>query len=101
MEPQSPVAKKHFLCLGPSVAMIMLLSSVCSRDAGYSPVDFSNTSKIEKSTSLNDKEHTLKVAVSAMVYSKETFSTYRNLLSYIGDHLNYKIQFIQRKTYGV
>jgi len=35
-----------------------------------------------------------------MVSPKETFSTYRNLLDYIGDHLNYKIQLIQRKTYG-
>lgn len=77
----------------------MLLASGCSSDTAYTPVDFSKTVKIEKSISLNDKTHTLKVAVSAMVSPKETFSTYRNLLGYIGEHLNYKIQLVQRKTY--
>jgi phosphonate transport system substrate-binding protein len=100
MKPLSLVSKTLFLCLGRSIVVIMLLVSGCSRDAEYTPVDFSNTIKIEKTTSLNDKEPTLKVAISAMVSPKETFSTYRNLLGYIGDHLNYKIQLIQRKTYG-
>ena len=97
MKPPPPVSKKFLLCLGLSV--IMLLASGCGSDTGYMPVDFSKTVNIEKSTSLNDKAHTLKVAVSAMVSPKETFSTYRNLLSYLGDHLNYKIQLVQRKTY--
>jgi len=97
MEPPPPVSKK--LCLYLGLSVIMLLFSGCSRDTGYTPVDFSKTVKIEKSTSLNDTAHTLKVAVSAMVSPKETFSTYRNLLAYIGDHLNYKIQLVQRKTY--
>jgi phosphate/phosphite/phosphonate ABC transporter binding protein len=97
MEPVPPVLKKRCLYLG--LFVIMLLASGCSSDTGYTPVNFSNALKIEKSTSLNDKSHTLKVAVSAMVSPKETFSTYRNLLSYIGDHLNYKIQLVQRKTY--
>jgi phosphate/phosphite/phosphonate ABC transporter binding protein len=97
MKPFSLVSKKFFLCLGLSV--IMFLASGCSSDTGYTSVDFSDTVKIEKSTSLNDNAHTLKVAVSAMVSPKETFSTYRDLLAYIGDHLNYKIQLIQRKTY--
>ncbi len=79
--------------------MITLFAAGCSRDGDYTPVDFSNTIKIEKTTSSDDKAHTLKVAVSAMVSPKETFSTYRHLLTYIGDHLNYKIQLIQRKTY--
>jgi phosphate/phosphite/phosphonate ABC transporter binding protein len=97
MKPLPSVSKKLFLYLG--LSMIMFLAPGCSSDTGYTPVDFSNTLKIEKSTSLNDKAHTLKVAVSAMVSPKETFSTYRNLLAYIGDHLNYKIQLVQRKTY--
>ena len=100
MRPLSVAAKKIYLSLGISLSLIMFLSSGCSRDAGYTPVDFSNTIKIEKSTSLDNKEHTLRVAVSAMISPKETFSTYRNLIKYIGDNLNYKIQLIQRKTYG-
>lgn len=100
MKPLSPVAKKLFLCLGLSVAVIMLLGAGCTKESGYTPIDFSKTIKVKKSAAVDDKEHTLKVAVSAMISPKETFSTYRNLLGYIGDHLNYKIQLIQRKTYG-
>jgi phosphate/phosphite/phosphonate ABC transporter binding protein len=97
MEPPPPVSKKPIFYLGLSV--IMLLAPGCAKDTGYTPVDFTKTVKIEKSTSLNDTAHTLKVAVSAMVSPKETFSTYRDLLGYIGGRLNYKIQLIQRKTY--
>ena len=93
----SPAAKIIILCLG--LSMIAIFSAGCSRDVEYTPVDFSKTVKIKKSTHLDDKTRTLKVAVSAMVSPKETFSTYRHLLAYIGDHLNYKIQLIQRKTY--
>jgi phosphonate transport system substrate-binding protein len=100
MNPLSQVSKMFFLCPGLFVALITFLVSGCGRDAGYTPVDFSNTVKIEKSTSIDDKARTLKVAVSAMISPKETFSTYRNLIDYIGDRLNYKIQLIQRKTYG-
>ena len=92
--------KKIYLSLGIFAAVTMFLSSGCSREADYTPVDFSSTIKTKKSSPLNDKSHTLKVAISAMVSPKETFSTYRNVLDYIGDHLNYKIQLIQRKTYG-
>jgi phosphate/phosphite/phosphonate ABC transporter binding protein len=97
MKPFSPAAKKIILCLGLSV--IAIFAAGCSRDAEYTPVDFSKTVKIKKSTHLDDKTRSLKVAVSSMVSPKETFSTYRNLLAYIGNHLNYKIQLIQRKTY--
>ncbi|MEJ2658050.1 MAG: hypothetical protein P8012_12805 [Desulfobacterales bacterium] len=100
MKPLFPVSKKLFLWLGLPVAVITFLISGCSRDSEYTPVDFSKTIKIEKSAPLEDKAHTLRVAVSAMVSPKETFSTYRNLLDYLGDHLNYKIKLIQRKTYG-
>ncbi len=99
MKPLSPDAKKFCLCLGLSLIVMTLLSSGCSPDAGYTPIDFSNTIKIEKTKSTDNKEHTLKVAVSAMISPKETFSTYQNLIDYIGDQLNYKIQLIQRKTY--
>ena len=99
MKPLSSVAKKLFLCLGFSVVVIVLLSSGCSRDAGYATVDFSKTIQIEQPGPAYGKSQTLRVAVSAMVSPKETFSNYRALLDYIGKKLNCNIQLIQRKTY--
>ena len=73
--------------------------SGCSNDAGYTPVDFSKTIQVEQPGPAHDKSQTLRVAVSAMVSPKETFSNYRALLDYIGKKLNCNIQLIQRKTY--
>ena len=83
MKPLSSVAKKLFLCLWLSVVVIMLLAAGCTKESRHTPIDFSKTIKVKKSTAVDDKEHTLKVAVSAMISPKETFSTYRNLLGYI------------------
>jgi phosphonate transport system substrate-binding protein len=96
----SEAAKKIYLSLVIFVTVTMVLASGCSRDADYAPVDFSNTIKTEKSSSLDDTSYTLKVAVSAMISPKETFTTYRNLIDHISGQLNYKTQLIQRKTYG-
>jgi phosphonate transport system substrate-binding protein len=82
------------------IPAIILFISSCSNDAGYSPVDFSQTIQVKQVEFTYNKDNTLKVAVSAMVSPKETFSNYRYLLDYIGNKLNYKIQLIQRKTYG-
>ncbi len=35
-----------------------------------------------------------------MVSPKETFVHYRELLTYMGEKLNRKVQLVQRKTYG-
>ncbi len=82
------------------IPAILLFISSCSNDAGYSPVDFSKTIQVEQPGPAHDKSQTLRVAVSAMVSPKETFSNYRELLDYIGKKLNYNIQLIQRKTYS-
>jgi hypothetical protein len=55
--------------MGLSITVIILLASGCSLDTDYTPVDLSNTVKTEKSMSLDDQEHTLKVALSGMVFS--------------------------------
>ncbi|HUT44334.1 MAG TPA: phosphate/phosphite/phosphonate ABC transporter substrate-binding protein [Desulfobacterales bacterium] len=82
------------------IPAVLLFILSCSNGAGYTFVDFSQTIQVKQIESTYNKDNTLRVAVSAMVSPKETFSTYRNLIKYIGDNLNYKIQLIQRKTYG-
>ncbi len=45
-------------------------------------------------------EHTLKVAVGAMLSPKETFVEYRRLVEYIGHKLGRRAEMIQRKDYS-
>jgi len=79
--------------------ILVFFVSGCTNDAGYTPVDFSKTVQVEQPGPTHDKSRTLRVAVSAMVSPKKTFSNYRALLDYIGKKLNSNIQLIQRKTY--
>lgn len=82
-----------------SIIGITFFVTGCNDNAGYATVDFSKTIQIKQPGPAHDKGHTLRVAVSAMVSPKETFSNYRMLLDYLGKKLDYKIQLIQRKTY--
>lgn len=62
-------------------------------------IDFTDQ-KINKSQpETEDTIQKLNVAVSAIISPKETFVYYEELLNYISDKLNYKIEFKQRKTY--
>ena len=80
--------------------VLLLLSYSCGKEGDYKFVDFSEAMLVEVPQNERVDQATLRVAVAAMVSPKETFIYYRDLLDYIGTRLNYRIQLIQRKTYG-
>ncbi|MFH1122865.1 MAG: phosphate/phosphite/phosphonate ABC transporter substrate-binding protein [Pseudomonadota bacterium] len=82
------------------VAVALILSYGCGQGADTVVVDFSKTIPAEKPGSMPQDAVPLKVAVGAMVSPKETFIYYRQLLDYIGERLDRKVEFVQRKTYG-
>jgi phosphonate transport system substrate-binding protein len=75
-----------------------LLLSGCGRD-NVAVVDFERVVKIEKPSSAVSSSPVLRVAVAAMISPKETFTSYRDLLTYIGQRVGRETEFIQRKTY--
>ena len=85
--------------LAPLVLAFLLISG-CSGDAGYKPVDFSQTVEIEHPVTSTAAPPEIRVAVAAMISPKETLSYYQQLLEFIGENLGVSIQLIQRKTYG-
>lgn len=93
------VFKKVRFALILSITGIILFAIGCNDNVGYATVDFSKTIQIEQPEKTHDKSQTLRVAVSAMVSPKETFSNYRMLLDYLGKKLDFRIHLIQRKTY--
>ncbi len=82
------------------VALVMVAVSGCSSDKGYQPVDFSLKTKIEHPDEPAVSDKTLRVAIAAMISPRETFSYYYALINYIGWHMDYRVQLVQRKTYG-
>lgn len=88
----------------PLVTVLALLSIGgalgCSKESEYKQIDFTEKIDIQQPEFNGQDSKQLRVAVSAMISPKETFTAYRSLLDYMGANLNYKIQLIQRKTYG-
>ncbi|PKN28393.1 MAG: phosphate/phosphite/phosphonate ABC transporter substrate-binding protein [Deltaproteobacteria bacterium HGW-Deltaproteobacteria-21] len=78
--------------------LLSLLFAGCGRD-NVAVVDFERVVKIEKPSSNQTASPVLRVAVAAMISPKETFVSYRDLLTYIGHKIGRETEFIQRKTY--
>ncbi|HSO62802.1 MAG TPA: hypothetical protein VLR50_17350, partial [Desulfobacterales bacterium] len=73
--------------------------SGCGGDSEYKRVDFSKTVAISHPDTHPAQEKVLRVAVAAMISTKETFIYYRELLDYICRNAGLGIQLIQRKNY--
>ena len=82
------------------VATSSILTVGCSKDSEYKKLDFTEIIEIKQPGLNAQSAKKLRVAVAAMVSPKATFIYYRELLDYIGKKLNYKIELVQRKTYG-
>ncbi|MDQ7784773.1 MAG: phosphate/phosphite/phosphonate ABC transporter substrate-binding protein [Desulfomonilaceae bacterium] len=81
--------------------MLILLSIAgCGRDTQHEVIDFSDTVQVARPDTSSQEGESLKVAVSAMVSPKASFSYYRELLDYLGRKLDTRVELIQRKTYG-
>ena len=89
---------KPFIVLLTACAALVLLTG-CREDMDVARVDFSRQAALEKPRE-KANEHTLTVAVSAMVSPDETFTYYRQMLNYLGNGLGVDVQLIQRKTYA-
>jgi len=92
--------KRPPLLLSLLFAAMLVLVHGCGSDEDTLIVDFSKTSTANRPLDYPCEQHTLRVAVAAMVSPKETFVYYRQVLDYIGKRLDKDIEFIQRKTYG-
>ncbi|NOY68515.1 MAG: PhnD/SsuA/transferrin family substrate-binding protein, partial [Deltaproteobacteria bacterium] len=88
---------KNIACI---LCLFMLTTACDSDNAGYTVIDFHKTLKTDTIKTTTPDPKTLRVAVGAMVSPKETMASYQALLNYIGRHLGFAIQLIQRDTYA-
>ncbi|MGD9235518.1 MAG: phosphate/phosphite/phosphonate ABC transporter substrate-binding protein [Desulfobacterales bacterium] len=94
------IIKNHLFISGLVMSAALSLLYACGSETDIRVVDFSKTVVVEKPGKKPSENSTIKVAVAAMISPKDTFVYYRQLLDYIGHHLDRDVQFIQRKTYG-
>jgi phosphonate transport system substrate-binding protein len=63
-------------------------------------IDFSRGADPASITDAGAGKTPLRVAVAAILSPRETFSSYEDILNYIGDKLEIPVEFHQRRTYG-
>lgn len=83
------------------VLLLVLTLSGCKQGTkDIRTVDFSEVIMPEAPVISGSDKGSLKVAVSAILSPRETFSSYEDILKYIGSRLDMPVEFHQRKTYG-
>ncbi len=90
---------RHLFLWLASILFVFCLPLGCDRSADR-PVKVS-LSVGEKSevNSEKEKKSSLRIAISAVISPKETFVLYKDLLNYISEKLDVKVDLIQRQTY--
>jgi phosphonate transport system substrate-binding protein len=73
--------------------------SGCGSESERPVVDFSQTVSVARPGKQTPPRAQLRVAVAAMISPKQTFSLYRDLLTYLGRRMGREVEFVQRKTY--
>ena len=77
-----------------------MIVTACNRSPkNVKKVDFSEVIPPEASVISGSDKVSLKVAVAAILSPRETFSSYEDIIEYIGFKLNLPVEFHQRKTY--
>ncbi len=79
------------------VPVVLFLS--CSGEPEPTFINFSERMTVERPADHTSDSLAFKVAVGSMISAQETVVHYHQLLDYIADKLDRKIQLIQRKTY--
>jgi len=79
--------------------LLFLGLSGCGSEGDRTVVDFSQTVPVARPGKQMPPRDLLRVAVAAMISPKQTFSLYRDLLTYLGNRMGREVEFVQRKTY--
>jgi phosphonate transport system substrate-binding protein len=83
------------------ILLIVILIAGCKREIkDIRTVDFSRAVQKEQPDISGPGKEAIKVAVAAILSPRETFSTYEDILRYIGSKLDVPVEFHQRRTYG-
>lgn len=79
--------------------LLLALGACGNNEDEYLEVDFSSTVDVQEQRSAEDEKPGLRAAVGAMISPRETFDSYRQILSYVSREMDMNLEFYQRKTY--
>jgi len=76
-----------------------IISLGCEQSNDVKKISFEKSEKIHITPAPEVEQESLKIAVSAMISPKETFSFYKEILTYISRKISLPVQLVQRETY--
>ena len=85
--------------------MLLLVTFGCGDDLSQEMkqpvrVDFQKVVKNSVAELSETKRTIAKVAVAAMISPMTTYVFYKDLLNFVGERMNWEVQFVQKKTYA-
>lgn len=89
---------KRKLLLGCFIFLAGISLIGCNRMERLEEVDLSDTVELEEMRSLQRPE--INICVGSMITAEEGHAYYKRLLDYIGQKLDVKINFIEKRTYA-
>lgn len=96
-----PIVLSAFNCailLGCCIVGVAFLSGCSSQDS-HVEIDFSRKITVDKPVARESAKPKIRIAIGAMISPKETFSSYQDLMNYLGVKLDKQFEIVQRKTY--
>jgi len=88
---------KRKLLLGCFIFLAGIFFVSCNRMETLEKIDLSDTVELEEIKSLQMAE--INICVGSMITPEEGYAYYKRLLDYIGQKLNLKINFVEKRTY--
>lgn len=81
--------------------LIALVAGIvgCEQSEDIQKISLQKSERIHIQPAPAEKDHALKIAVSAMISPTETFLFYKEILNYISDKTSLSVQLVQRETY--
>jgi phosphonate transport system substrate-binding protein len=83
-----------------SILVLLGILTACESAPPYKQVRLSENTQIIQTGSHPSGKMPLRVAVAGIVSPKETLSSYRDLITYLGQRLERPVELVQRKTYA-
>ena len=88
-----------FVMLIATILVLLAIAVGCGIKEDLPHINMADREPVPMISDESGEEQPLKVAVAAMISSKESIVYYERLLDYLGQELNRPIEIVQRKTY--
>ncbi len=98
-KPASIHSKQYGVLFVFFVLTVVFFVIGCEQTQDIKKISLEKSERIHPLSAPTEKEESLKVAVSAMISPKDTFTFYKDILAYLSEKIALPVHLVQRETY--